>query len=129
MAPVPKFSSALEASSYESPDRGPAYQTLRKNTVDTAIAMGYDAATMVEIGIDLSSDHGPYKHVKHEVFPRFVNQCIYRVWQSWEAHLGEKFQDLLNCRHISVIISKFTIDLKRPVAWPDSVCLESKMAG
>ncbi|PQE28257.1 hypothetical protein CJF32_00010641 [Rutstroemia sp. NJR-2017a WRK4] len=127
MSPLSKFTSALEATSYQSPDRGPAYQTLRQNTIDTAIAMGYDAATMVEIGIDWSEDHGPYKHVKIEAFPRFVQQCNYRVWQSWEAHLGEKFEDLLNCRHIAVTINKYTIELKRRVAWPDSLILANRI--
>lgn len=122
MAPIPKFKSALEASSYQSPDGGPAYSLLRKKVVDMAIAMGYDASTMVECGVNWSDDHDPFKHVKNHAYPHYVNQCNFRVFQSFEAQLGERFQDLLDTQHIGVMVKTYTIDLKRVVKFPDSVC-------
>ncbi|KAF7908495.1 uncharacterized protein EAF01_004250 [Botrytis porri] len=121
MAPIPKFKSALEASSYQSPDGGPAYSLLRKKVVDMAIAMGYDASTMVECGVNWSDDHDPFKHVKNHAYPHYVNQCNFRVFQSFEAQLGERFQDLLDTQHIGVVVKTYTIDLKRVVKFPDSL--------
>lgn len=73
MAP-PKFSSELEASSYQSPDGGAAYAPLRKKVIETVVAMGYDRATMVECGVNWSDDHDPFQHVKNHAYPHYVNQ-------------------------------------------------------
>lgn len=123
MAPVAKFSSALESSSYQSPDGGSAYAPLRKKIIDSAIAMGYDAATMVECGVSWSDDHDPFQHVKNAAYVHYVNQCKFREFQSFEPFLGkERFQDMLNLRRVGPVVKGYTIDLKRPVKFPDSVC-------
>ncbi|KAH8645582.1 hypothetical protein BGZ60DRAFT_392540 [Tricladium varicosporioides] len=116
-----KFTSALEASSYQGPDRGLAYEFLRKNVVETALAMGYDKQTMVECGVSWSDDHDPFKHVKNAAYPHYVNQCNFRVFESFEEQLGERFEDLMNTRHIGVMVKTYTINLKRPVKYPDSL--------
>lgn len=116
-----KFTSSLEASSYQSPGGGSAYAPLRKNVIETALAMGYDLATMVECGVNWSDDHDPFKHVKNAAYPHYVNACNFRVFQSFETQLKDKFQDLMNTRGIGVIVKSYTIDLKRPVKFPDSV--------
>ena len=39
------------------------------------------------------------------------------------SRLGkEKYDDLMETRGVGVVVKSYTIDLKRPVAFPDSVC-------
>ncbi|RAL58786.1 hypothetical protein DID88_009199 [Monilinia fructigena] len=125
MAPCAiEFSSALDSSSYQSPDGGSAYAPLRKKVIDAAIAMGYDAATMVECGVSWSDDHDPFQHVKNAAYVHYVNQCKFREFQSFEPYLGkEKFQDMLNLRHMGPVVKTYTIDLKRPVKFPDALII------
>lgn len=122
MAPVAKFSSALESSSYQSPDGGSSYAPLRERVVETATAMGYDAATMVECGVSWSDDHDPFQRVKNAAYVHYVNQCKFREFQSFEPYLGkENFQDMLNLKRIGPVVKGYTVDLKSPVKFPDSV--------
>ncbi|KAI0813827.1 hypothetical protein GGR55DRAFT_687456 [Xylaria sp. FL0064] len=86
-----KFKSQLEASSYHAPGGGELYKPLREKIVSQALAQGYDEATMMEHGV------------------------------SFEEHLKEKFQDLMKVRGIGVIVKTSTLDIKRPVSYPDSI--------
>ncbi|KAF7920675.1 hypothetical protein BELL_0197g00160 [Botrytis elliptica] len=86
-----------------------------------AIAMGYDSSTMVECGVNWSDDHDSFKYVKNHAYPHYVNQCNFRVFQSFEAQLGKRFQDLLDTQHIGVMVKTYPIDLKRVVKFPDSL--------
>jgi hypothetical protein len=52
MAPLVAFSSALDASSYQSPGGGVLYEPLRQKVIEKAVEMGYDRATMVECGVN-----------------------------------------------------------------------------
>lgn len=122
MAPVAKFGSALESSSYQSPDGGSAYAPLRKKAIEEAVAMGYNPATMVECGVTWSDDHDPFQHVKNAAYVHYVNQCVFREFQSFEPYLGkEKFQDMLKVRGIGPVVKNYTANFKRPVKFPDSV--------
>lgn len=70
-----KFASALDASSNQGPGGGESYEPLRKAVVETAVAMGYDRATMVEIAINWSDDHDPFGHVKNHAYGHFISAC------------------------------------------------------
>ncbi|KAJ8070317.1 hypothetical protein OCU04_000697 [Sclerotinia nivalis] len=122
MAPVAKFRSALESSSYQSPDGGSAYAPLREKMIGAATAMGYDTATMVECGVSWAEDHDTQHHVRTAAYVQYVNQCRIREFLSFEPFLGkEKFQDLMRFRGIGPVVKNFTANLKRPVKFPDSL--------
>ena len=105
------------------------YAPLRKKVVETAVAMGYDRDTMIEVGVNWSDDHDPFRHVKNHAYPHWVAQCNVRVFQSFEKPLGkEKYDDLMNARHIAVLVKSYTVDLKRPVQFPDSASTDHCMA-
>ena len=120
--PTTKFASQLEASSYQHPNGGGPYALLRQHAVETATAMGYDPATMCERGIVWSDDQDPFDHVANSAYPHFVAICNFRVFESFEEYLGDKYQDLLKGRGIGVMVKTYTLDIKRPVTYPDSVC-------
>lgn len=124
--PKLKFTSALESSSYQEPGGGELYAPLRKNVVDQAAAMGYDRATMVEYNVTWSDDHDPLQHVKNHAYPRYINMCNVRVFQSFEKQLKERYKDLMNAQGIGVMAKSSTLNLKRPVKFPDSVNNQKK---
>lgn len=122
--PSAKIVSPLEASSYHHPYGGAAYAALREQVVKTATAMGYDPTTMTEHGIVWADDQDPFGHVMGAAYPHYIAVCNFRVFESFEPQLKEKFEDLLKARGIGVITKTYTVDLLRPVSYPDSVCLE-----
>ncbi|CAJ2503462.1 Uu.00g108560.m01.CDS01 [Anthostomella pinea] len=123
-----QFGSLLEASSYQSPGGGAKYAPMRKKIVDTAVEMGYDAETMVEVGVVWADDHDPFQHIKNHQYPHWANTCNLRVFQSFEAHLKDKFKDLMAARHIGVMVKGFSLDLKAPVNFPDSIIVANRLA-
>ncbi|TEY82973.1 hypothetical protein BOTCAL_0026g00370 [Botryotinia calthae] len=128
MAPVAKFGSALESSSYQSPDGGSAYAPLRKKAIEEAVAMGYNPATMVECGVTWSDDHDPFQHVKNASYVHYANQCGFREIQSFEPYLGkENFQDILKVRGIGPVVKNYTTDFKRPAKFPDSFIVANRI--
>ena len=116
-----KFKSQLEASSYHAPGGGELYKPLRENIVHQALAQGYDEASMMEHGVSWADDQDPWGHVKNAQFPNFVSACNFRLFESFEKHLKEKFQDLMKASGLGVIVKKTTLNIKRPVSYPDAV--------
>lgn len=123
MAPV-KFKSQLEASSYHAPGGGELYKPLREKIVSEALAQGYDEATMMEHGVVWADDQDPWGHIMNAGFPHYTSACNFRLFESFEEHLKDKFQDLMKVRGIGVIVKTTTLDIKRPVSYPDSVCTD-----
>lgn len=123
--PPGNFTGPLEASSYHHPYGGAAYAPLRDQVVKTATAMGYDPATMTEHGIVWADDQDPFGHVMGAAYPHYIAACNFRVFESFEVQLKEKFEDLLKARGIGVITKTYTVDLQRPVTYPDSVSVET----
>jgi hypothetical protein len=115
------FPSALDASSNQSPGGGELYAPLRKNIVETALAKGYDKATMIEIAVSWADDQDPFGHVKNAAYGGFVSACNVRVFHSFEAQLKDHFDDFMNAKHIGCLVSSITTRLMRPVKFPDSV--------
>lgn len=105
---------------------GSAYAPLRKKVVEMAQAMGYDRATMIECGVNWSDDLDLFNHVKGAQYAHYAATCSHRVFQSFEEHLKDKFDDMMNLRGIGVILKSYTIELKRPVRFPDSVSMERR---
>ncbi len=119
--PTAKFATQLGASSYHHPYGGEAYTPLRQKVVETATAMGYDPVTMCERGIHWTDDQDPFDHVANTAYPHFVAICNFRIFESFEEYLGDKYKDMFQGRGIGVMVKTYTLDIKRPVAYPDSV--------
>jgi acyl-CoA thioesterase FadM len=120
-----QFLSTLDASSYQAPGGGELYAPLRKNIVETAVAMGYDRATMLEYGVNWSDDQDPFGHVKNHAYGHFTSACNVRVFHSFEAQLKDKFEDMMTARGIGLLVRSTTSRLMRPVKFPDSVRADS----
>ncbi|KAI1176065.1 hypothetical protein F4777DRAFT_548289 [Nemania sp. FL0916] len=122
MAPV-KFKSQLEASSYHAPGGGELYKPLRERIVKQALAQGYDEATMMEHGVKWADDQDPWGHIMNAGFPHYASAVGFRMFEGFEAQLKDKFQDLMQARGIGVIVKSSTLNIKRPVSYPDSIII------
>ena len=121
MAPT-KFTTPLEASSYLQPGGGEAYAPLRRKVMETATAMGYDPVTMVECGIKWAEDQDPFGHVGNSIYPHYMALSNLRVFESFAEYLGDnRFMDPMKERGIGPLVKTYTLDLKRPTSYPDSV--------
>ncbi|KFY01096.1 hypothetical protein O988_02917 [Pseudogymnoascus sp. VKM F-3808] len=127
MAPPVAFPSALAASSYHAPGGGELYAPLREKVIATAVAMGYDRETMVEYGVNWSDDHDPFGHVKNHAYPSLMTMCNMRVIFSFEPYLKEKYADFMNAKTIGCLVKSTTLDLKRPVTFPDSLIIANRL--
>lgn len=116
-----KFKSQLEASSYHEPGGGALYQPLREKIVKQALEQGYHATTMMEHGVVWADDQDPWGHIMNAGFPHYASASNFRLFESFEAQLKDKFADLMKARGIGVIVKSTTLDIKRPVSYPDSV--------
>jgi hypothetical protein len=121
MAPPVAFPSDLAASSYQAPGGGELYAPLREKVIAIALAMGYDRDTMVEYGVNWSDDHDPFGHVKNHGYPHLMTMCNMRVIFSFEAQLKERYADFMNAKHVGCMVKSTTLNLMRPVKFPDSV--------
>ncbi|KAJ8127450.1 hypothetical protein O1611_g6185 [Lasiodiplodia mahajangana] len=126
MAPT-KFKSQLEASSYHEPGGGELYKPLREKVVSQALEQGYDQATMMEHGVVWADDQDPWGHIMNAGFPHYVSACNFRFFESFEEHLKDKFRDLMKVRGIGVIVKSTTLDIKRPVSYPDSILVANRI--
>ncbi|KAI0466984.1 hypothetical protein F4859DRAFT_526268 [Xylaria cf. heliscus] len=126
MAPT-KFKNQLEASSYHAPGGGELYKPLRDKIVSQALAQGYDEATMMEHGVVWADDQDPFGHIMNAGFPHYASACNFRLFESFEEHLKDKFQDLMRARGIGVIVKTSTLNIKRPVSYPDSIIVANRL--
>ncbi|KAJ0332040.1 hypothetical protein COL922a_011516 [Colletotrichum nupharicola] len=115
------FTSRLEASSYHAPGGGAAYQPLRESLIKKILEQGYDEETMIEHGVVWADDQDPFGHIMNAGFSHFASSCNFRVFESFEAQLGGKINDFINAKAIGVMVKQFTVDIKRPVSYPDSI--------
>jgi len=129
MAPT-KFKSALEASSYHAPGGGEVYRPLREAIVQQALAMGYDEPSMLEHAVTWADDQDPWGHIANASFPHYTSACNFRLFESFEEHLkADAFADLMAPRRIGVVVKTTTLDIKRPVTYPDSVSGRPRSGG
>ncbi|RYP77229.1 hypothetical protein DL771_001278 [Monosporascus sp. 5C6A] len=126
MAPA-KFKTQLEASSYHAPGGGELYKPLREKIVRQALEQGYHEATMMEHGVVWADDQDPWGHIMNAGFPHYASACNFRLFESFEEHLKDKFQDLMKVRGIGVIVKTSTLDIKRPVSYPDSIIVANRI--
>ncbi|KAI1347665.1 hypothetical protein F5Y01DRAFT_294500 [Xylaria sp. FL0043] len=126
MAPV-KFKTQLEASSYLAPGGGELYKPLREKIVSQALAQGYDEPSMMEHSVQWADDQDPWGHIMNARFPHYVSACGFRLFETFEEHLKDKFHDLMKIRGIGVIVKTFTLDIKRPVSYPDSIIVANRI--
>ncbi|KAI3318405.1 hypothetical protein HD806DRAFT_315362 [Xylariaceae sp. AK1471] len=126
MAPA-KFKSQLEASSYHAPGGGELYKPLREKIVSQALEQGYDEATMLEHAVSWADDQDPWGHIMNAGYPHYISACNFRLFESFEEHLKDKFQDLMKVRGIGVIVKSTILDIKRPVSYPDSVIVANRL--
>ncbi|KAF5496849.1 hypothetical protein CGCS363_v007899 [Colletotrichum siamense] len=118
---IKTFTSRLGASSYHAPGGGAAYQPLRENLIKKVLEQGYDEETMIEHGVVWADDQDPFGHIMNAGFSHFASSCNFRVFESFEAQLGDKINDFINAKGIGVMVKQFTVDIKRPVSYPDSI--------
>ncbi|RYP08102.1 hypothetical protein DL764_002085 [Monosporascus ibericus] len=126
MAPA-KFKTQLEASSYHAPGGGELYKPLREKIVRQALEQGYHEASMMEHGVVWADDQDPWGHIMNAGFPHYASACNFRLFESFEEHLKDKFQDLMKARGIGVIVKTTTLDIKRPVSYPDSIIVANRI--
>ncbi|KAH7303979.1 hypothetical protein B0I35DRAFT_484849 [Stachybotrys elegans] len=126
MAPG-KFSSRLQASSYHAPGGGDAYKTLREKLIKEILAQGYDEATMLEHGVSWADDQDPFGHIMNAGFGHFSTACNFRFFESFEEQLGDKIDDLIKAKGLGVIIKAMTMNLKRPVSYPDALIVAVRL--
>ncbi|KAI0151794.1 hypothetical protein GGR57DRAFT_513749 [Xylariaceae sp. FL1272] len=123
----PKFKSQIDESSYHAPGGGELYKPLREAIVNQALAQGYDNASMTEHGVDWAADQDPFGHVTNARFPQFVSMCNLRVFETFQEHLKDKFEDLMHARGVGCIVSGTTLSIKRSVSYPDSIIVATRI--
>ncbi|KAK1674226.1 hypothetical protein BDP55DRAFT_633424 [Colletotrichum godetiae] len=65
--------------------------------------------------------HDPFGHIIDAGFSHFVSTCSFRMFESFEACLGDKVDELLNATGIGVTVKQLIVNIKRPVSYPDSI--------
>ena len=120
MPPV-QFDSPLEGSSYLHPIETAAYAPLREKLVKLATSMGYEYDSLTEIAVDWSSDQDPNNHVSNQTYPRYASTGNVRLFESFAGVMGDKFADMLSGKGIGPMLKGYTMDLKKPTAYPDAV--------
>lgn len=124
--------SRLAESSYHSPYShagapGPhpntdPYASLRASALSTLTAMGYDPRTMVERGVVWAEDQDPFGHVTHSQYIHFLSTCWHRVMESYGDFLTEQeYSDMISAKGVVPLVRKYELDIRRQVAYPDSV--------
>lgn len=126
--PLAQFSNPLEASSYFHPTANSAYGPLREKTVEIASLMGYDYDSLTEIGIDWSSDQDPNNHVTNTAYPRYASAGLMRLFESLASVIGHKAAEMLKGRGIGPVVKGYTMDLKRPAAYPDALIVGNRLS-
>lgn len=76
-----------------------------------------------------ADDQDPFGHIMNAGFSHFASSCNFRVFESFEAQLGDKINDFINAKGIGVMVKQFTVDIKRPVSYPDSVSRAALVLG
>lgn len=89
--------------------------------MEIASLMGYDYDSLTEIGIDWSSDQDPNNHVTNTAYPRYASAGLMRLFESLASVIGHKAAEMLKGRGIGPVVKGYTMDLKRPAAYPDAV--------
>ena len=117
------------ASSYHHPSGGEAYNELRQKVVAQATAMGYDAPTFTEHGVDWADDQDPFGHVGGATYSRLVYKCNFRLFESFARTLKEKYDDLYRARGVGVLTKSYSMDLRRQVTYPDAVSIIPEYVG
>ncbi|KAI0479445.1 hypothetical protein GGR56DRAFT_635058 [Xylariaceae sp. FL0804] len=122
-----KFPTQLDGSSYHAPGGGELYKPSRQKMVSQAIASGYDQATMTEHGVTWADDQDPFGHVMNAGFPHYVTTCNFRLFESFEEQLKDKFRDFIGARGIGIVIKTTILDIKNPVSYPDSIIVATRI--
>jgi hypothetical protein len=120
MPPV-QFDSPLQSSSYLHPIETAAYAPLREKLVKLATSMGYDYDSLTEIAVDWSADQDPNNHVSNPSYPRYATAAYTRLIESYAGVMGDKFAGMISGKGIGPMLRRYTVDLKRPTAYPDAV--------
>ncbi|MCJ1467262.1 hypothetical protein MMC07_005886 [Pseudocyphellaria aurata] len=126
--PPAKFANPLEASSYSHPISNSAYAPLRQKIVEKACLMGYDYDSLTEIGLDWSLDQDPNNHVTNSAYPRFASAGNIRLIETFAGVMGDKYSDMFKGKGIGPVLKGYTLDLKRPAAYPDALIVGSRLS-
>ncbi|KXH64209.1 hypothetical protein CSAL01_03872 [Colletotrichum salicis] len=58
---------------------------------------------MIEHGVTWADDQDPFGHIMNAGFSHFESTCSFRMFESFEAQLGGKVDELLNATGIGII--------------------------
>lgn len=128
----PLGTAPLDASSYLSPYHlvGPSasapqndrYGPLRAKALAMLEAMGFSPETMAERGVTWAEDQDPYGHVMHSQYQHYFGLCWFRMMEEYAVYLSpEDYKNTIQGKGIMPVISKYQINIKRQVKYPDSV--------
>ncbi|PLB43822.1 hypothetical protein P170DRAFT_514137 [Aspergillus steynii IBT 23096] len=116
---MPQFKTALEASSYFHPNQCEAFHQQVQETIRKMLEQGYEYPTLTQYSVAWAEDQDPFGHVMWQAYGHICAQCFNRVVESFQEHLGDKFQDFMTARGISAMSTRITMDVKRVVKYPD----------
>lgn len=83
--------------------------------------MGYDYDSLTEIGIDWSLDQDSNNHVTNTAYPRFASAGNMRLFETFAGVMKDNYSDMLKGKGIGPVVKGYTLDLRRPAAYPDAV--------
>jgi hypothetical protein len=116
------FKSALEASSYQSPDLDGPFHHLRQKVVQAMVDQGIERSTLVEHGVSWAEDQDPFGHVMGQTYPHVISKTFTRLLESFQEVLKDKFSELVAGRGISVMTNRCNLTAIQMVKYPDLVC-------
>lgn len=111
----------LERSSFQHPNGGDCFRSQREKVVQGASSMGFECDTMSEYPLSWAGDQDPFGHVALGAYLPILSRCGHRIFESFQGPLGEKYDDLIQARGIGVVTKSVNLNLKSPLAYPDSV--------
>lgn len=84
--------------------------------------MGYDSASMTELGVNWAHDQDPYGHVASFVYPRYFSICNMRVMEGFGRFVGEEAaKEMLSGKGVGIVARKYETDLRGMIGYPDCV--------
>ncbi|PHH60455.1 hypothetical protein CDD81_1630 [Ophiocordyceps australis] len=102
------------------------FANLRARAIATLEAMGFEPETMVELGV-LWTHQDLMGHVTHSQFIDYFTPSSCIILTHYADFLGkEQGDDVLNGRKVVPIMTRFSVELKRQVKYPDALIVANR---
>ena len=119
---MPNFKTALDASSYQHPDRKGPYSQPRQEMIQQILERGYEYSSLSEHPVAWAEDQDPSGHVMFQAYFHITSRCFIRVWETFEEQLKERFAGFMNGGGIGAVSKSYNVSVKRVAKYPDLVC-------